>query len=314
MSKTAFIFPGQGSQYVGMGMDFYNSSEKAKNIFDKFDSILGRNLSKLCFEGPEEDIKQTINTQPGILAVSIIAYELLKEKTGFKPDFVAGHSLGEYSALYVSGVVSLDDVIKLVQKRSELMSDAPAGSMAAILGLDDDKLTEAINKASAKGIVSVANYNTPDQTVITGQTQAVEMANTLASELGAKRVIPLAVSGAFHSPLMKDASIKYADRVNNFTINNASIPVITNVDAQPTINSEEFSVKMVNQIYSSVYWKQSINYMIEQGVDTFVEIGPGKVLSGMIKKISRSSKVCSVSDLKSLEEAVNFIGSEVKIS
>ena len=140
------------------------------------------------------------------------------------------------------------------------------------------------------------------------------MANALASEYGAKRVIPLAVSGAFHSPLMKDASVKYADWVNNFTVNNALMPVITNVDAQPTTNSQEFSGKMVNQIYSSVYWKQSISYMLEQGVDTFVEIGPGKVLSGMIKKISRSSRVCSVSDLKSLEEAVNFLGSEVKVS
>ena len=313
MSKIAFIFPGQGSQYVGMGMDFYNSSSNAKNIFDQFDAVLGRKLTDICFNGPEEELKQTTNTQPGILAVSIIAYELLKEKTGIKPDFVAGHSLGEYSALYAAGVVSLDDVINLVQRRSELMAQAPSGSMTAVMGLDDDKLTELTQRASSQGIVTVANYNTPDQTVITGEKEAVEAANAIAAELGAKRVIPLAVSGAFHSPLMKEASNQFAGWVKNFNINKAFMPVITNVDAKPTVESNEFSVKMVDQIHSSVYWKQTIAYMIEEGVDTFVEIGPGKVLSGMVKKISRSSKTYSISDIKSLEEVVNSIGNEVKV-
>lgn len=313
MNKTAFIFPGQGSQYVGMGLDFYNSSDIAKNIFEQFNDISGKNLAKLCFDGPEDDLKQTINTQPAILAISIIGYELLKEKTGIVPAFVAGHSLGEYAALYAAEVVSLEDVIKLVQKRAELMSHAQSGSMSAIMGLNDEKLNEVINKASVYGTVSVANYNTPDQTVITGETEAVTAANKIASELGAKRAIPLAVSGAFHSPLMKKASSQYADWVKKFNINDANIPVITNVDAKSETNSKKFAVKMVNQIYSSVFWKQSISYMIEQGVDTFVEIGPGKVLSGMVKKISRAAKTYSVSDIESLNNVINSIQNEVTV-
>ncbi|OGH96176.1 MAG: [acyl-carrier-protein] S-malonyltransferase [Candidatus Melainabacteria bacterium GWF2_32_7] len=313
MSKIAFIFPGQGSQYVGMGLDFYNSSETAKKIFNQFNEVLGKNLSGICFEGPEEDLKQTINTQPGILAISIAAYLLLKEKTGIKPDYVAGHSLGEYAALYAAGVVELEDVIKLVQRRSELMSQAQAGSMTAILGMDDEKLAEMLKKASVHGIVTVANYNTPDQTVITGEVKAVEAANQVASEIGAKRVIPLAVSGAFHSPVMKEASDQFADWVANFNIKDATVPVITNVDAKPTTKKEEFSLKMVDQIYSSVYWKQSISYMIEQGVDTFIEIGPGKVLSGMVKKISRPAKVYNVADMATLEEVINTLNIQVTV-
>jgi len=229
----------------------------------------------------------------------------LREKTGLKPDYVAGHSLGEYSALYAAGVINLDDAIKLIQKRSELMTQAPSGGMTALLGIDDNKLTELIEKASANGIISVANYNTPDQTVITGEKNAIEAANTMAGEMGAKRVIPLAVSGAFHSPLMKEASNQFASFVSNFNLNNASVPVITNVDAKPTIQSSEFAAKMADQIYSSVYWKQTIAYMVEQGVDTFIEIGPGKVLSGMVKKISRTSRTFNINNSQSLEEAVS---------
>jgi len=311
MGKIALIFPGQGSQHVGMGLEFFNSSDKAAQTFNKFNQISGYELTKIMFEGPEEDLKLTTNTQPGIMSVSIVGYELLKEKTGIKADYVAGHSLGEYSALYVAGVLTLDDVIAIVKTRSELMSKAKAGAMTAILGLDDEKLTEMIQTASSKGVITVANYNTPDQTVITGEKAAIDAANELASQLGAKRVIPLAVSGAFHSPLMKDASLEFSKYIEGYNFNNAKIPVITNTDASLTTSGSEFKSKCAEQIYSSVMWKQTISYMLNNGTDTFIEIGPGKVLSGMVKKIDRAANVISISDMKSLEEAANHLCSKV---
>lgn len=305
MTKVAFVFPGQGSQFSGMGKDFFESSENAKNIFNKFDEVLGRNLSEITFNGSDEDLKKTINTQPAILSMSIAALEAFRGKSDIKPAFTAGHSLGEYAALYASEVVSLDDVAKLIQKRAEAMDSVKSeGAMSAILGLDELKVKEVIEKAISAGYVDVANYNTPEQIVITGEKNAVEEANKIAVESGAKRVVPLAVSGAFHSKLMKPAADGFVTAVENSTINEAVVPVITNVDAQPTVSSSEFSEKMINQIYSSVYWTQSVNYMLEQGVDTFIEFGPGKVLSGMIKKISRQAKTYNVSDIASLESTI----------
>ncbi len=301
MGKTAFIFPGQGSQYVGMGRDLYDSSQIAKKIFDEFNKITGRNISGFCFDGPEEELKQTINTQPSILAVSIACLELLKEKLDIKPAFTAGHSLGEYAALYASGVLTLDDTIKLINKRAELMGKFQKGTMTAVLGLDDAKLAEIIDKSKSFGTISIANYNTPEQTVITGEEKAIEEAEKLCFEAGAKRVIRLAVSGAFHSPLMKDAQDEYKKYLADFSLNDAAIPVVTNTDAKATLKKEEFYTKMASQISSSVYWKQSIDYMVENGVDTFIEIGPGKVLAGMIKRISKTAKVYNISDLASLE-------------
>lgn len=313
MTKTALIFPGQGSQYVGMGKDFYESCPTAKKIFDKFDEILGYSLTDICFDGPEEDLKQTINTQPAILAVSIAAFELLKEKCDINPVFTAGHSLGEYAALYASGVIGLEETIKAVKTRASLMSNAQTGTMSAIIGLDDDKLSEVLKQASSLGQISVANYNTPDQTVITGEENAITEANKLALEAGAKRAIVLPVSGAFHSPLMKDAASKFASTLDQYSINNASIPVITNVDAKMTTDASEFKVKMSDQIYSSVYWKQSVTLMLENGVENFIEIGPGKVLSGMIKKISRQSNVYNISDIATLESVADSICGKVLI-
>ena len=305
MNKIAYIFPGQGSQFSGMGKDLYEKYEEARKVFDEFDAVLGKNLSNMCFNGTDEDLKQTINSQPAILAASIAAYEVLKSNSSIHPDYLAGHSLGEYSALYTAGVIGLTEVIQLVQKRAELMSDAPSGSMTALLGMDERNLNKMIEQASSEGIICAANYNTQDQTVISGETKAIQKANSIAKEMGAKRVIPLAVSGAFHSPLMKPVSEKFARYVNDTNVNDAQTPVITNVDANATVDKAEFASKMVKQMYSSVYWKQTINYMIEQGVDTFVEIGPGKVLSGMVKKIYREAKVYSVSDIESLEFFLN---------
>lgn len=308
MGKVGFVFPGQGSQSIGMGKDLYESSQAARNIFERFNEVLGRDITKICFEGPEEALKQTINTQPAILAVSIAAYEALIEKTGFKPNYVAGHSLGEYGALYASGVLNLDNTIKLIAKRAEVMSEAKSGAMSAILGIEDDKLEQAVKESSAFGIVAVANYNTPDQTVITGETAAIEKANELCSQYGAKRVIPLAVSGAFHSPLMKEPADKFAEYLAQFDLNDAKMPVITNVDSKETIDKLEIKEKMVKQIYSSVMWKQTVAYMVSQGVETLVEIGPGKVLSGMNRKIGKDLVSLNILDAESLSKVVETLG------
>jgi [acyl-carrier-protein] S-malonyltransferase len=312
MGKVAFIFPGQGSQFAGMGKDLYDSSVMAKTIYDNFDRILERKISQISFEGPEDDLKQTVNTQPAILAASIAAYEILMEKLNIKPDYVAGHSLGEYGAMYASGVLNLNDTITLIGKRAELMGQAQSGSMSAVLGLDLEKLTEALSQASAEGVVTVANYNTPDQIVITGEENAVAKANLLCSEAGAKRVIPLAVSGAFHSPLMKPASEQYSEFVNQANIKDAKIPVITNVDAKETTIASDFKTKMVEQIYSSVYWAQTINYLLDQGVNTFVEIGPGKVLAGMNKKMAKTAQTYNVFDLASVNDVIEALNSLLK--
>lgn len=307
MSKIAFIFPGQGSQSIGMGKNLFESCDIARNVYEEFNKVLDRSISDICFEGPEDSLKQTQNTQPCILATSIAALDVFREKSGIKPAFVAGHSLGEYAALYASGVLNLEDTIKLIGKRGELMGQASDGTMAAILGLDEQKINELVKEAQAEGIVSVANYNTPEQIVITGEVSAVEKASELCSEAGAKRVVPLSVSGAFHSPLMKKASDDYKEFVDSVKIDNASIPVVTNVDAIETTEAKDFEEKMVDQIYSSVFWTQTINKMIEQGVDTFIEIGPGKVLMGMNRKISREVKTYNVFDMASLEKVIDTL-------
>jgi [acyl-carrier-protein] S-malonyltransferase len=307
MVKLAFIFPGQGSQSVGMGKDLYENFEVAKAVFDEADKVLGKNISTICFEGPDEDLKQTINTQPAILTTSIAALEALKSKIKIKPAFVAGHSLGEYCALYESDVLTLENTLKLIAKRAELMSLTKGGSMAAVLGLDENILLECLNKASTDGYVSVANYNCPGQIVITGTEEGIKKASELLTAAGAKRVMPLAVSGAFHSELMKDASEEFAKYLQEFVLSDASISVITNVDAKITIKAEDFKSKMPQQIYSSVYWTQTIQKMIEEGVDTFIEIGPGKVLAGLNKKINSEITTYNVFDKASLNACVEAI-------
>lgn len=305
MKKIAFIFPGQGSQSVGMGKDLYDNFDAAKNIYDEADKILEKNISKICFEGPEDDLKQTINTQPAILTTSIAALEALKSALNIKPDFVAGHSLGEYGALYEAGVLSLENTLKLISKRAELMSKSKGGVMSAILGLDDTTVQECLKEANKVGYVAVANYNCPGQIVITGEDYALKSAETLLLASGAKKAIPLAVSGAFHSELMKSASEDFSKFVEKIDLNNASIPVITNVDAQITTKAEDFKSKMPQQIYSSVYWTQTIQKMIDEGVGIFIEIGPGKVLAGLNKKINTEIKTYNVFNKASLELCIN---------
>ena len=312
--KIAFLFPGQGSQAVGMGKDLYDNFEAAKNVFDSADKILGKSITTLCFEGPEENLKQTVNTQPCIVTMSIAALEALKSQLDITPTFTAGHSLGEYCAMYCSGVMNLETTLKAIQKRADLMGATKGGAMAAILNAPEGSLEKALKEASEVGYVDVANYNSPAQVVITGDENAVKRAGELLSEAGARRVVPLAVSGAFHSKFMEEAGHEFASFVQDLDMENAQVPVFTNVDAQATMLSAEFKNKMPKQIYSSVHWTQTIENMIKDGVDTFIEIGPGKVWAGLNRKIDSSVKSYNIYDKESLESTINALKEEMALA
>ncbi len=309
--KIAFLFPGQGSQAVGMGKDLYDNYTAAKNVFDTADIILGKNITTLCFEGPDEDLKQTVNTQPSIVTMSIAALESLKSQLDISVDYVAGHSLGEYCAMYAAGVMSLETTLKAIQKRADLMGTTKGGAMAAVLNASEEALNESLKEASEVGYVDVANYNSPAQVVITGDEKAVAKAGELLLAKGARRVVPLAVSGAFHSKFMENAGHEFEKFTADLDLSNAEIPVITNVDAEPTTSADDFRVKMPKQIYSSVHWTQTIQKMAADGVDIFVEIGPGKVLAGLNKKIVPEAKVYNVFDKASLEATLDALKSDL---
>ncbi len=311
MGKTALLFTGQGSQFSGMGKDFCEKYPCSKEIFDKFDEVLDRNISELCFNGSDEELKETINAQPCILATEIATLEALKSELDIKVDYVAGHSLGEYAALYAAEVIDVKTAASLISSRANAMNKVSTGAMSAIIGLSEEGLTEVIKEASSEGYVDIANYNTPEQTVITGEEKAVNKANELALAKGAKRAIQLAVSGAFHSKLMESASKEFEKTSSEATLNDAKIAVITNVDAQETIKAEDFRAKMPAQIYSSVRWVQTLNYLKEQGVDNFIEIGPAKVLTGMVRKTLKEVKASAITSVSELEKLVSEMKLEV---
>ncbi len=312
MVKIAFVFPGQGSQKVGMGKDLIENYEEAKIFFEKANTTLkeeGVDISKLCFIGPEEELKNTINAQPAILTISVILFKLL-QKFNIMPVAVAGHSLGEYSALVVSSSIKFEDAVKLVRKRGEYMQSATpigTGSMLAIIGLEEDEISKLCEEISNLGIIEIANYNSPTQIVVSGEIKPLERLSILAKEKGAKKVISLKVSAPFHSSLMKLAKVNLAKYLERVDIQNPQIPVICNVDANYVRNKEEVRSALIEQMTHPVRWVDTINKMSSEGINYFVEVGPGKVLGGLTKKILPEAKVFNIFDSDSLEKVVEKI-------
>ncbi|WP_223066734.1 ACP S-malonyltransferase [Paenibacillus caui] len=310
MGKIAFIFPGQGSQTVGMGKDIYEASPFAREAFETANRSLGFDLTGLIFEGPEQDLKRTANTQPALLTTSYVLYRELASR-GVQPDFAAGHSLGEYSALTAAGVLSFEDAVALVRARGEFMEEAVPGgqgAMAAVLGGEREALADLCADITASGqLVELANVNCPGQIVVSGSKEGVAAVAERVKEIGAKRAIMLEVSGPFHSSLMKGASAKLEEKLASVEFRQAAEPVVFNVTAKPLDSGEDIPSLLVQQVYSPVLWDDSVRYLIGQGVDTFVEIGPGSVLSGLIKKIDKSVRTINVSSLETLEQAAALL-------
>lgn len=291
--KVAFVFPGQGSQAVGMGKDLAESYPVAADVFKRADAALGFSISEMCFAGPEDDLKQTINTQPALFVTSAAAFEVAREK-GLTPALTAGHSIGEYAALYAAGAFTLEEGLKLVRTRARLMQEAAEanpGTMAAILGLSPEQVSEAVAKAADAGIVTAANFNSPIQTVISGEAAAVARASQIASEMGAKRVVPLNVSGGFHSPLMQSAADGMLEALNAAEIHDPRTSVVANYTADLESTAAEVRDNLSKQITGSVRWVESVRRMLDAGAEGFIELGAGNVLAGLIKRIAPEAEI-----------------------
>ena len=304
MSKKAFIFPGQGSQYAGMGKELADNFKVAAHVFQEADDALGFKLSTLCFDGPEEDLKLTANTQPAILSVSIAALRVLQAETSLTADYLAGHSLGEYSALVASGAMQFADAVRTVRARGTFMQEAVpvgVGSMAAILGVEPDVLQEICAEAAQGEVVSPANFNSPGQIVIAGHTGAVNRAIDIAKARGFRKAMLLPVSAPFHSHLMVPAGERLGQVLDKIEIAQLEIPVVTNVEAKA--NSDKGRVKelLVKQVSAPVLWDATVQEMVACGVDAFIEVGPGKVLSGLVKRIDKTPATGTIQDLASLK-------------
>jgi [acyl-carrier-protein] S-malonyltransferase len=309
MSKLAFLFPGQASQYPGMGKDLAANFPESRAVFDEADAALNFPISKMCFEGTEEELKLTENQQPAILTVSIAAYRMLASR-GIQPDYAAGHSLGEYSALVAAGALEFSTAVKLVRQRGRYMQEAvPAGegAMAAILGMSPADVAEVCKKAAAGEVVSPAGLNSPEQTVIAGSAAAVKRSVEIASQSGAKRAVILAVSAPFHCAMLTPAQQRLDPDLRAAKFSSLRFPVITNVDAEGITSGEEARESLIRQVTMPVRWLESVREMIDQGVNIFVEVGPGKVLSGLMRQIDRSVRVLNVEDAASLQSTLEKI-------
>jgi [acyl-carrier-protein] S-malonyltransferase len=303
---VAFLFAGQGSQYIGMGKDLYGAFPEAKAIFDKADKVLGFSLSGLMFDGSPETLKLTINSQPAILTVSIAVFEVFKAKSDLKPSFMAGLSLGEYSALIAAGSLTFEDGLRLVRKRAQIMEEATykyPGKMAAVIDLPFEKVKEICFHSQAE----IANINAPGQIVISGKIEAVNNASRLCLEAGAKRVIELEVSGGFHSSLMFEASSELKEFMKNIPLSAPDVPVISNYTARPQYKSVDIEENLVYQLYKSVRWEESMKFILSQSIMNFIEFGPGKVLKGLMRRIDSNARVTSIENkediLRSEEDA-----------
>lgn len=310
MGRIACVFPGQGSQYSGMGRRMAEAYALAQEVFERADAVLGFPLTRLCFEGDEEELKQTENTQPAILTTSVACYRVL-EQAGVRPDFVAGHSLGEYTALVAAGALAFEDALRLVRQRGRYMQEAVPlgqGAMAAILGASVEVVEQVCREAAEGQVCAPANFNSPQQIVIAGHKEAVERAAALARERGARRVVLLPVSAPFHCALMRPAEDRLAEDLARVAFADLKIPLVNNVEAAIVTSGEAAREGLRRQVSRPVRWEESVRRLLAEGVTTFIEVGPGRVLSGLIRQIDRSARTLAVEDPDSLHETLKELG------